>query len=84
MSNNTATLLGVLVHILDFVLVPLPVGRYFFAWTAHLALALHPTLVDIETKVAIHCSVVCGLYLVQSAAMHNDETCVWRFLQFTV
>ena len=58
MSNNTATLLGVLVHVLDFVLVPLPVGRYFFARTAHLAVALHPTLVDIEAKVAIHCSIV--------------------------
>jgi hypothetical protein len=30
-SNDTATLLGVLVHVLDFVLVPLPLGRYFFA-----------------------------------------------------
>ena len=31
MSNDTATLLRVLVHILDFVLVPLLLGRYFFA-----------------------------------------------------
>ena len=63
MSNNTATLLGVLVHVLDFVLVPLPLGRYFFASTAHLAVALHRTLVDIETKVAIHCSIVDVVYI---------------------
>ena len=63
MSNDTATLLGLLVHVLDFVLVPLPLGRYFFALTAHLALALHPTLVDIEAKVAIHCSVVDVVYI---------------------
>ena len=56
MSNDTATLLGVLVHVLDFVLVPLPLGRY-------LAVALHPTLVDIETKLAIHCSVVDVVYI---------------------
>ena len=63
MSNDTATLLGVLVHVLDFVLVPLPLGRYFFALTAHLALALHPTLVHIGTKVAIHCSVLDVVYI---------------------
>ena len=63
MSNDTATLLGVLVHVLDFVLVPLPLGRYFFGSTAHLALALHPTLVDIETNVAIHFSVVDVVYI---------------------
>ena len=63
MSNDTATLLGVLVHVLDFVLVPLPLGRYFFALAAHLAVSLHPTLVDIETKVAIHCSIVDVVYI---------------------
>ena len=63
MSNNTSTLLGVLVHVLDFVLVPLPLGRYFFACTTNLVVALHPTLVDIEAKVAIHCSVVDVVYI---------------------
>ena len=63
MSNNTATLLGVLVHVLDFVLVRLPLGRYFFALTASLVVALHPTLVDVEAKVAIHCSVVDVVYI---------------------
>ena len=63
MSNDTTTLLRVLVHVLDFVLVPLPLGRYFFARTANLVVALHPTLVDIETKLAIHCSVLDVVYI---------------------
>ena len=83
MSNDTATLLGVLVHVLDFVLVPLPLGRYFFASTAHLALALHPTLVDIETKVGIHCYVQ-DVIFIYSLRLPCMMIIVVRFLQLSV